>query len=377
MKIAIACSALLAGAAFGHWVIPSLPVSADAPAVAPSVLPNDGLTNVAPAAALPAAATTSSPTHSDPAALAGLLREHGGSAHLRTLTDFVDNLAPGDFAAALFATRQPPRSAERDLAARLLVARWAELNPDAVLAFAAKHREFEQITGDVFQQLATNDLSGALTRAQALTDPNLRYQALRGALGIMAETDPAGALRVAATAGNPENSEPLNQAIYRQWSATDPAAAAAAAAQDPNAQGGWRSPLSEVLRNWAAQDPQGALNYALTIADPSMQTRSVGEIVRHWGQQDPTAAASSINAISAGAARDAAAAAFASSVASSDLSAAVGWAQSIGDDSARTSALQRVSRRVLWRDPTNGAVALQSAGVPAEIIQSLPPPGNR
>ncbi len=372
MKIAIASSALLAGAAFGHWGVPSVRIETAA-VVRPSVSPNDSLTNSTPAATPPAAATSSAP-HSDPTALAGLLRERGGSAHLRALTDFVDHLAPGDFAATLFATRQRPRSAERDLAARLLVARWAELDPDGVLGFAAKHREFEQITGDVFQQMATADLSGALTRAQALTDPSLRYQALRGALGVMAETDPAGALQAAANTGNLGNGEPLSQMIYRQWSTTDPAAAAAAATQDPNAGGGWRSPLSEVLRNWADQDPQGALNYALAIADPGTQTRSVGEIVRHWSEQDATAAASSINAIPPGTARDAAAAALASAVASSDLPGAVGWAQSIGDDAARTSALQRVSRRVLWRDPTNGAATLQSAGVPAEIIQNLPPP---
>ncbi len=371
MKIAIASSALLAGAAFGHWGVPSLRIEAAA-VVRPSVSPNDSLTNALPATT-PSKTRAPSTAHSDPTALAGLLRERGGSAHLRALTDFVDHLAPGDFAAALFATRQWPRSAERDLAARLLVARWAELDSDGVLAFAAKHREFEQITGDVFQQMATANLSGALTRAQALTDPSLRYQALRGALGVMAETDPAGALQAAANAGNLGNGEPLSQMIYRQWSTTDPAAAAAAATQDPNAGSGGRSPLSEVLRNWAEQDPQGALNYALTLADPGMQTRSIGEIVRHWSEQDPTAAASSINAISAGAARDAAAAALASSVAASDLPAAVGWAQSIGDDAARTSALQRVSRRVLWRDPTNGAATLQGAGVPAEIIQNLPP----
>ena len=111
------------------------------------------------------------------------------------------------------------------------------------------------------------------------------------------------------------------------------------------------------------------------MSDPAAQTHSVTDIVRRWSDQDPGAAANWINTMPTGAARDAAAAALASSVASSDPTAAVGWAQSIGDEGTRTSALQRVSQRVLWRDPTNGAATLQSAGVPAAILQNMPTPG--
>lgn len=274
--------------------------------------------------------------------------------------------------------RKLPEGAERALALQLLVARWTDADSDAALAFAATHQEFDQLTGDIFQQLATNDLTGALARAEAITDPALRFQAMRGALGVMATSDPAGALRLAAGVENLPRTEPLSAMIYRQWSETDPTAAAASAAQNTT-DTGWRSPLGQVLRTWAKQDPPAALNYALTISDANTQSRSVGDIVRRWSEQDAGSVASWINTVPAGNVRDAAAAAFASSVASTDLPTAVGWAQSISDDSARNSALQRVSRRVIWRDPANGAATLQSAGVPPEIIQNLPPPhgGNR
>jgi hypothetical protein len=60
-------------------------------------------------------------------------------------------------------------------------------------------------------------------------------------------------------------------------------------------------------------------------------------------------------------------------VAANDPQAAVSWANSIADQNARNTALQRVSSQVMWRDPTNGAAVLQAAGVPANLI---PPPGQ-
>ncbi len=381
LKLAIGLSALLIGIAFGRWsAAPERPVM-HTEAQSVSARPNDYSTLAVVPLPPPAATALSekkiSGDHPAPDALAGILQERDTGARLHALTDFVDHLAPGDFSAALLAARKLPGGADRDLATRLLVARWADIDPDAALGFAAKHKEFGQITGDIFQQLATNDLSSALTRAQAITDPGLHYQALRGALGVMANTDPAGALRLAAAAGDLPHNEPLSQMIYRQWSETDPMAAAAAAAQDTSGGDGWHSPLSQVLRTWSDQDPQAALNYTLSLSDGATQARSVADIVRRWSDQNASAAAGWINTMPAGSARDAAAAAFASSVASTDVPTAVGWAQSISDDQARTSALQRVSRHVLYRDPTNGATTLQNAGVPAEILQNLPAPQHR
>lgn len=376
MKAAIALSALLVGVAFGHWSAKDRPtVSAVTSSTAAD---KSGLAKKAPVPLQegPTADARKTATRPPPDALAGILQERNTSERLRQITSFVDELSPADFAAALLAAKKLPSTPDRELATRLLVARWADLDPDGALAFAANHKEFDQVTGDIFRQLAANDLQGALARAQTITDPSLHYQALRGTLSVMAQSDPAGALKIAGSAGNLPHGEPLTQMIYRQWSEADPASAAAAAAQDP-AGSGWRSPLSQVVRNWADEDPQAALNFAMTMTDASAQARSVGDIVRRWSQADANAAASSINTMPGGSVRDAAAAAFASSVASTDVPTAVGWAQSISDAEARTAALQRVSRRVIWQDPANGAATLQNAGVPMNIIQNLPAPHGR
>ena len=378
VKVAIGLSALLVGIAFGRWgATPTRPVVREvARSETSATQARSVATTTSPIAPVREAQIKKERTgaNPDPDALGGILENRTNSDRLHALTEYVDHLAPGDFAAAMLAARKLPGGADRDLAQRLLVARWAELDPEAALDFASKHKEFGQITGDIFQQLAVSDLASALTRAQAISDPALHYQALRGALVVMAQTDPAGALRMAAAAGDLPHTEPLAQMIYRQWSQIDPTAAAAAAAQDTSGGDGWRSPLGQVMRTWADQDPQAALSYALSLPASETQSRSIGDIVRRWTDQDASAAAGWINTMPAGSTRDAAAAAFASSVASTDVPTAVGWAQSISNDEARTSALRRVSRHVMYRDPTNGATTLESAGVPAEILQSLPTP---
>jgi hypothetical protein len=370
MRIAIALSALLVGVAFGRWIEPSLAADPEK-ATANVSAPNESRTAEVLATPDPLAENATKPQGHK--TLADILKDRKGRNRIAELTAYVDHLSTGDFAAALLATRKLARGSDRELATQLLAARWAELDPDGALAFASSHKEFPDLTSDVFQQLASGDLQSALARAQSIGDSSMRYQALRGALSVMAEQDPVGALQLAGTYGDFPHAEPLTQMIYRQWSSTDPAAAAAVAAQDSSSSG-WRSPLGQVVRTWATDDPQGALNYALTMSDPSTQAHSVGEIVRQWGNQDPTAAASWINTMSPGPARDAAAAALASAVSSTDLSAAVGWADSISDESLRTSALQRVGRRVLASDPTNGAATLTSAGFPPQIVQSLSTP---
>ena len=230
MAIAI-LSALLIGVAFGHW--------ATAPSASPAVkaaatLPNESNSEAEKSAPAPTAATAAAviEPHRGADSLLRILQDHRSGNRTRELTDYVNQLAAGDFASALLATRKLPRGSDRELATQLLVARWAETDPEGALAFAASHKQFDEITGDVFQQLASGDLQSTLTRAQALTDPTMRYQALRGALSVMAEQDPAGALQLAGTFGNFPHNEPLTQSIYREWSSTDPLAAATTAAQD-------------------------------------------------------------------------------------------------------------------------------------------------
>jgi hypothetical protein len=310
--------------------------------------------------------------------LAEILKNPNAAQRTKDLEEFVRRLAPSEIGQALKQLRKMHEGSSRTLATGLLVSHWIETDPEGALKFAAQNHDFDYMTADVFQQFAAGDVQAALQRAQAIGDPNARYQALRGVLSYMADSDPLAALQLANTLGTFANNEPLSQMIYRQWATTDPqaaAAAAASAAADASADGGWRSPVNQVLRNWAGQDPLSALAWIDSQVDPSMQPHDIGQIIRQWSRDDQSAAVDYVNNLGSGPARDAAAAALAFSLGGSDPSTAISWAESISDPTQRDTAVQRVSREIMALNPSNGAAILQAAGIPQNMIP--PPPYGR
>ncbi|MEY2483040.1 MAG: hypothetical protein QOK24_1568 [Verrucomicrobiota bacterium] len=305
--------------------------------------------------------------------LDAILADRDARHRMSNLEAFINALGPAEYADALKRIRRIPGNNDRELASRLLISRWVQSDPDAALQFAASNRGFEYIADDVFQQAAATDAQAALERAKSLPNADLRYMALRGVLGFMANTDPAGALRLAATLGENRGNEPLTSVIYRQWAANDPQAAALQAAQDKTAEG-WRSPVNAVVRTWAGQDPAAAANWSLSLTEPDARSRSVSQVIRQWTHDDATAAANWINALAPGEGHDTAVSAMASAMAATDPQNAVSWARNIPDEGARNRLLQRISREVMWRDPANGTAILQAAGVPPNLI---PPPPRR
>lgn len=305
--------------------------------------------------------------------LDAILADRDARHRMGKLEAFINGLRFGEYADALKRIRRIPGNNDRELASRLLVSRWVQSDPDAALQFAASNRGYEYVASDVFEQAAATDAQSALERAKALPNADLRYMALRGVLSFMADTDPAGALRLAQTLGDYRGNEPLNSVIYRQWAANDPQAAALQAAQD-NTESGWRSPVNQVVRTWAGQDPAAAANWSLALSDPEARSRSISQVMRQWTRENAAAAADWINALPPGGNHDAAVAALASAMASTDPQNAVSWARNITDETTRNNALQRISREVMWRDPTNGNAILQAAGVPPNLI---PPPSRR
>jgi hypothetical protein len=314
----------------------------------------------------------SGPSGQSKKALEAILKETDPRRRMTDLQSFINPLKPGEYADALKRIRRLPGSSDRDLASRLLISSWVRSDPHGALQFAASNAGSENIAENVFQQEAANGVQGAIDRALALPNPELRYQALRGVVSYLADTDPTAALALAQRAGDFPGNEPLSNLAYREWANVDPAAAAAQAAQN-SSDGGWRSPINQVVRTWASQDPAAAANWALSLGDSQTESRVVSQAVRQWARADLTAATNWVSGLPDGQARDSASASMAFAIAPNDPQTAVTWANSIADEAARNTALQRLSAQVMWRDPTNGAAVLQAAGVPANLI---PPPGQ-
>lgn len=375
MKIVMVLTTLFAGVALGHWITgftsKNLVANGGVTSGIASGMPKSDGAVLAGAAGSTDATKAISVSPVQKKSLDEILK--GRNTHDRTkeLEDYVSHLASSDFGATLKRLRQIPESSARELASRLLVARWGETDPEGALQFASRNHEFDYIASDVFQQLAADDVQNALNRAENIPDLDMRYEALRGVLSFMADQDPAGALQLAGSFPPFPNNEPLSSVIYAQWAATDPQAAAAQAAQD-SAGTGWRSPMGQVLRNWASQDPMAAVNWAMSVSDPGTQAHDISQVMRQWGREDFDAAANWVSAAPAGATRDAATASLAFSIAATDPTAAIGWAESIADATQRENTLQRLSREIMYRDPTNGAALLQAAGVPPNLISQPP-----
>lgn len=301
-----------------------------------------------------------------------ILAQRDPVRRLRDLQAFINAIPPGEYGDAFKRLRQITNSNERELASRLLIAHWTPSDPDGALQFAASNRGFEYVAEDVFQHFAASDFESALTRAKGIPGDELRYRALRGALGFKADDDPRGALELAHTLGEFRGNEPLASSIYRKWAATDPEAAALHAAQatgSTEATEGWRSPVNSVVQTWAAQDPVAAATWSLSLGDSQEQSRSVSQVMREWARQDANAAANWIHSLESGAARDAAVAGLAQALVGRDPQTGLSWVGSISDDSTRKRTLQRVSGIVMWRDPENGPAMLEAAGLPADQIR--------
>jgi hypothetical protein len=376
VSIALVVVALLIGAGIGHSF--TKPPTTDAAAISAPAAP---VAAKAPTAEQkPSSAEkksdetkTAATTHKS---LAEILKNPNAAQRTKDLQEFVAQLAPSEIGEALKQIRKMPEGSSRTLASGLLVSHWIATDPEGALKFAAQNHDFDYMTADVFQQFAAGDVQAALSRAQGIADPNARYQALRGVLSYMADSDPLAALQLAGTLGSFANNEPLSQMIYRQWAQTDPQAAAAAAAQ-ASTDGGWRSPVNQVLRNWAGQDPLSALAWINSQVDPSMQAHDIGQVIRQWSRDDESAAVSYVNNLGAGPVRDAAAASLAFSLGGSDPSTAISWAQSIGDPTMRDNAIQRLVGQIMASNPSNGAAILQAAGIPQNMIPPPNPNGGR
>jgi hypothetical protein len=305
-------------------------------------------------------------------ALEAILKETDPRQRMTDLQSLINTLKPGEYADVLKRIRRLPGSSDRELASRFLISRWVQSDPNGALQFAASNTGYENIAENVFQQEAANGVQGAIDRAFALPNADLRYQALRGIVSYLADTDPNSALLLAQKAGDFPGNEPLTNLAFREWANVDPAAAAAQAAKDSSG-GGWRSPVNQVVRTWASQDPAAAANWSLSLGDPQTSSRAVSQAVGQWARANLSAATNWVNGLPNGQVHDSASASMAFALAPTDAQTAVSWANGIADENARNAALQRLSREVMWRDPTNGAATLQAAGVPANLI---PPPNQ-
>jgi hypothetical protein len=143
--------------------------------------------------------------------------------------------------------------------------------------------------GQAFSKWASYQPQEAAQAAQALTDPEIRNQALHGVVGGWAEADPSGLVQYLAQfpAGG-DRGDMLGQAL-KSWTQNDPAAAV----KWMNNNNQFGPDLDQGAARVATMPllpTQTALAWAEDIGDPQLRSATLASVLRDWIYDDPSAA---------------------------------------------------------------------------------------
>lgn len=234
----------------------------------------------------------------------------------------------------------------------LIFARWAELDPQALIAFGnantggSNPMKFSAygVNVAVWQAWARYDFKAAAAAAIASKSPGIPRAEIAGEGG--AGADPA---LLAALRGEPDPAELA--AVVKD----NPAGLMGLLPKYPNQQ-------DKLLKTWAESDPAAALAWARsakTVRDRQSGSAAVFEV---WAKSDPAAAAAAAGQLPAGAVANEACAKVAAAMASTDPKAAADWARSRLSGVAKTRALAEVLGSLGTGNPTLAREILEETG---------------
>ena len=253
--------------------------------------------------------------------------EPGQSARMQKLLDFYANLDPTKFGEEAEKLGDLPFG-ERMMAGYLLFSRWAEVDPQAALAFTdSMGRAGFMVKGTVLQSWASTDPQGAA-----------RYF----------EQNPDDFRRMGGFGGR--GSGAASQ-IASEWARQDPDAALAWAkgldGRDAS------SAIGGIFRQVAGEDPAKAAQMALTLDDEE-RAGAYRSIAREWGKQDWSAAESWISGLPSGE-QDAARAQAIRGLAGENPALAAQKVASLAEGDGRSEAIRSVAENWSQRDPAAAA----------------------
>jgi len=249
------------------------------------------------------------------------------------------------------------------------------------------------------------DPKAAYNWMQTVSDTALREQLIAAAAQSYALKDPANAAGWLTSTGQADSvTEEAALNIVETWSQSDPAAAAAWAAQfpagkdrksainsvllhwlpsDSAAAEAWIQTLPEedqgqaagsIATQWSMRDPSGAAAWAVTLPEGQARSQAIGQVVTSWLNTDPAAAAEWAQQLPQGSTRDSAIEAYAAGTAGSDPRDAAALAASISDPAARGDTLASICKQWLKTDASAASQWIAGsdilpAGVKAQLLQ--------
>lgn len=317
-----------------------------------------------------------------------IMREPGQTARLQSLLDYYAALDPAQFEAEAENLDDLPFS-ERMIASYLLFSRWAEVDPQAALAYAnSMGREGFMVRPTILQSWASSDPRGA---ARYYEENPRDFMMMGGFRGRDRGGNAAGQIAAAWAIQNPQEALEWAQglegrdadaavgSIFRQLAGEDPAQAAALAAglsaeqregayrsiarewggKDFAAAEAWVNGLpagerdaatAEAVRGLADDDPQRAARELGQIVDVEARRDAVRSVAANLTRSDAEAAREFVSSQPEGELRDTAVSTYIFSNRDGNVAENLELAESIGDDGSRQRAVASTAMRWMQDD---------------------------
>lgn len=262
---------------------------------------------------------------------------------------------------------------------RLLIRRWAELDPNQAGEWVrqlADPKTLRELAEALSLAWGDRDFPGALTWTRTLEIEAVRNDISALLSDELARTAPTEAMRLVLTL--PENATRNGALLHalsqwadaspetaREWASQLPtgslreaalgAVAVVIASRDgPNAARLIATELPpgpnqeraavSILQQWAQSDPRGALGWVEQFSAGNLQTAAMDNVVRIWSVTDPQSVGLWLDQLPPGGFRDAASASFSAWLASGFPAEAAEWANFIADPLLRHQELDRIAR---------------------------------
>jgi len=293
---------------------------------------------------------------------------------LRQLLPVVDAVSPADMEGVLTAMKALPRTEGCKLARRLLLARWAEANPGAAVAWAAAQAndpdraDYLSVTLDTW---ATKDMPAALAATEHMDDPTARGAIEADLLARFAESDPRAALDTLANLPLGQRTMDLYRVVFQGWAQKDISNAAAAAMNMPASQAR-ETAIGTVASAWGRRDPASALAWANAFPTGNTRTTAVAAAVAAWSGTDPVAAAAYFDNLPAGPMRNKLVATLAANWAAQDPKAALAWVNRVANGQVQDVAVAGILAKMSQTDPVGAAAYLAQVAVASLRDVALP-----
>jgi len=262
--------------------------------------------------------------------------------------------------------------------------------------------EDKYLLSKIFKKWVKSDAQAVQAAMQGM-DGKMRTEAAGALANALAKTDPAAAWKLASDNAVPNGERNI---IIRQWALTDPKAALEAASSlEKN--WSRRNLMSNALSAWAKSDYNAALQHVLGSSNPDILSSGlsalaevpgsdrpalfkaalervptgdqfqsvVSEVIGNWARENPREAAAAIDQLPLGSTHTNVVARIASQWfgKATDKNEPVNWALSMAEGEARTRALGSIFSR--WSSSDPAAAAAAAMALPnedrASVVQSI------